>query len=469
MDIPLTALAEMLANAEANVAHVSDTARMVHLRKLADTSDERFFSALMEVTMRQDPHWRGYAFETMPGSQWRCHLIEARLEALRPFMADMREVATYGAGDRKRIFRVAGMPQRYKHNFARCIEYARLAIDIINTGEARSLFAHFGQYIRVEDGEHQPELRKALVETFKGLESNQADALVHQFGLYRSVSPPGVLILQRLGVVSGGSVLRLPSEREYREAVDFYEEVALATGKHYRYVEAIFASNFVWSRLDKMRWRARNGVCVGDGPECNVCAHASYCGKNGVAELQDARLGWLRQYADFYDQMAASGSMLGRLPEVAGEAVLLALQYDNAVFWQAPVVLPREEQLLAARASLVDIPVDALRAALARAAIGGLPEDEPLEACRPERWPVAEFVGRGVPCLLDRPPGMRLTGEGCALLAEYVRRGHTTVPLLAVNWREIADTMANDGQRATSKSCPDSRTEKLDPCSLGRQ
>ncbi|APA84075.2 hypothetical protein BJG93_00645 [Paraburkholderia sprentiae WSM5005] len=467
MDFSISALSEMLSNAERNVARVSDPVRMACLRKLADTSDRRFFSALVDVTMRQDSHWRGYAFETTPGSQWRCRVIEARLEALRPFMESMYEVATYGAVDRKRMLRVAGMPQRYKHNFARCVDYARIAIGIVDSGHASGLTAFFAQYVRLEDGKHQPEAQKALIDTFRGLGSDQADALVRQLGLYRCVSPPGVLVLQRLGVVSGGSLLRLPSERERSEAAVFYEKVAVATEKPYGYVEAIFASNFVWSLLDNIRWPGRRGTCIGDGPECNVCAHASYCRKSGVAEPPDTRVGWLCQYPAFYDQLAASDSVLGRLPRAAREAVLLALRHENATFWRAPVGLPIEAKLLPVRASLADVTVDALRAALARAASDSLPEHEPLEACLPETWSVAEFVGRGVPCLLESPPGMRLAGEGRELLAEYVRRGHTTVPLLAVNWRDVADTMANDGL-STSKTYPDSGTGELNPYSLDR-
>jgi hypothetical protein len=43
---------ELLANAEANVARVSDAVKLTHLQTLADTSDERYFRALMESTMR---------------------------------------------------------------------------------------------------------------------------------------------------------------------------------------------------------------------------------------------------------------------------------------------------------------------------------------------------------------------------------------------------------------------------------
>jgi hypothetical protein len=42
----------MLANAEANLARGSDAAKLEHLHKLADTSDQRYFVALMESTMR---------------------------------------------------------------------------------------------------------------------------------------------------------------------------------------------------------------------------------------------------------------------------------------------------------------------------------------------------------------------------------------------------------------------------------
>jgi hypothetical protein len=457
---------ELLGNAEANVARVSNAVKLAHhLQILADTSDERYFRALMESTMRHDPHWRGYTFESSLGSQWRCRVIGSRLNRLLPLMKDMRQVSMYCESDRKRIFRLAGIPQRFKYNFTRCVQFARTAVGIVSNTGVGSLHAFFSRFIRIDGGEQQPELHAALVGTFKGLDSDHADSLIRKLGLTCDVTPPGVLILQRLGVVSGGDTLRFPSEAECREAATFYDKTSVATGKPFRYVEAVFSSNFTWSRLDAMRWSSRKALCVGDGPACNICAHSSYCRKHGVAALLDGERGWLSQYPDFYGHLAGSGSTLGRLPGTAREAVLLALRHQNAIWWQAPVAMPREEQLLSVRALLVDIPVDAMREAYASRAATGLPIDHALEECMPETWPVGELVNRRVPCLLDNPPTVRLTGERGALLAEYVRRSHTTVPLLAVNWRDVADTMANDGL-STSKTYPDSGTEELNPYSL---
>lgn len=431
----------MLANAEANLARGSDTAKLEHLHKLADTSDQWYFVALMESTMRHDPHWRGYTFETSLGSQWRCRVIGSRLDRLLPLMKDMRQVSMYRESDRKRIFRLAGMPQRFKYNFTRCVQFARTAVDIVSNTSVGSLHAFFSRFIRINGGEQQPELQAALVGTFKGLDREHADSIIRELGLTCDVTPPGVLILQRLGVVSGGDTLRLPSEAECREAATFFGKVAVATGKPFGYVEAVFSSNFTWSRLDALRWSSRKALCVGDAPACNVCAHASYCAKNGVAELVETECGWLSQYSDFYGNLAGSGSTLGRLPSTASEAVLLALRHQNAIWWQAPVAMPREEKFSSARASLVDIPVDALPEAYARRAGTGLPVGHAPDECMSETWPVGELVGRRVPCLLDSPQTMRLAREGDALLAEYVRRGHATVPLLAVNWRDVADAM----------------------------
>jgi hypothetical protein len=355
-------------------------------------------------------------------------------------MKDMRQVSMYCESDRKRIFRLAGMPQRYKYNFARCVQFARTAVDIVSNRGVASLHAFFRQFISVDGGDQQRKLHAALVGTFKGLDSEQADSLIRKLGLTYDVTPPGVLILQRLGVVSGGGTLRLPSEAECREAATFYDKVSVATGKPFCYVEAVFSSNFTWSRLDAMRWSSRKALCVGDGPACHICAHASYCRKNGVGALLDGERGWLSQYPDFYGHLAGS-SILGRLSSTASEAVLLALRHQNAIWWQAPVAMPREELLFSVRASLVDIPVDALREVYARRADTGLPVDHALEECMPETWPVGELVERRVPCLLGSPPTMFLEGEGDALLAEYVRRGHATVPLLAVNWRDVADAV----------------------------
>lgn len=441
MVISTLELSEMLANAEANFARGSDTAKLEHLHKLADTSDQRYFVALMESTMRHDPHWRGYTFETSLGSQWRCRVIGSRLDRLLPLMKDMRQVSMYCESDRKRIFRLAGMPQRFKYNFTRCVQFARTAVDIVSNTGVGSLHAFFSRFIRIDGGEQQPELHAALVRTFKGLDSDHADSLIRKLGLTCHVTPPGVLILQRLGMVSGGDTLRLPSKAECREAATFYDKVSVATGKPFGYVEAVFSSNFTWSRLDALRWSSRKALCVGDAPACNVCAHAGYCAKNGVAELVETECSWLSQYSDFYGNLAGSGSTLGRLPSTASEAVLLALRHQNAIWWQAPVAMPREEKFSSARASLVDIPVDALPEAYARRAGTGLPVGHALEECMSETWPVGELVGRRVPCLLDSPQTMRLAGEGDALLAEYVRRGHATVPLLAVNWRDVADAV----------------------------
>jgi len=434
-------LGKLFADAEANVMRTSDVARLAYLRSLADTSDERYFLALMESTMRQDPQWRGHSFETTLGSQWRCRVIGSRLDRLLPLMKDMRQVSMYCESDRKRIFRLAGMPQRFKYNFTRCVQFARTAVDICSNVGVGSLHAFFSRFLRIEGGEQQPEMHAALVGTFKGLDSDHADSLIRELGLSCDVTPPGVLILQRLGVVSGGGTLRLPSEAECREAATFYDKVSVATGKPFRYLEAVFSSNFTWSRLDAMRWSSRKALCVGDGPACNICAHANYCRKNGVAALCDDERGWLSQYPDFYGHLAGGGSTLGRLPSAASEAVMLALRHQNDIWWRAPVAMPREEKLFSVHASLVDIPVDALREVYARRADTGLPVDHALEECMPETWPVGELVERRVPCLLESPPTMLLEGEGNALLAEYVRRGHAKVPLLAVNWRDVADAV----------------------------
>lgn len=66
-----------------------------------------------------------------------------------------------------------------------------------------------------------------------------------------------------------------------------------------------------------------------------------------------------------------------------------------------------------------------------------------LKDCMPETWRVGELVEQRVPCLPVSPPTARVAGEGDALLAEYVRPGEATVPLLAVNWRDVADAMDN--------------------------
>jgi hypothetical protein len=298
---------ELLGNAEANVARVSNAVKLAHhLQILADTSDERYFRALMESTMRHDPHWRGYTFESSLGSQWRCRVIGSRLNRLLPLMKDMRQVSMYCESDRKRIFRLAGIPQRFKYNFTRCVQFARTAVGIVSNTGVGSLHAFFSRFIRIDGGEQQPELHAALVGTFKGLDSDHADSLIRKLGLTCDVTPPGVLILQRLGVVSGGDTLRFPSEAECREAATFYDKTSVATGKPFRYVEAVFSSNFTWSRLDAMRWSSRKALCVGDGPACNICAHSSYCRKHGVAALLDGERGWLSQYPDFYGHLAAA-------------------------------------------------------------------------------------------------------------------------------------------------------------------
>lgn len=432
---------QLLANAELNVARVSDAAKLVYLQELADTSDQRYFVALMETTMRQDPHWRGYTFETSLGSQWRCRVIESRLERLLPFMKDMRQVSMYCESDRKRIFRLTGVPQRFKYNFTRCVQFARTAVDVVSNTGVGSLHAFLGQFIRVDCGGEQPELLGALMGTFKGLDRDHADSLIRKLGLTCDVTPPGVFILQRLGMVSGGGTLRLPSEAECREAAAFYEKVSVATGKPFGYVEAVFSSNFTWSSLDALRLPTWNALCVGDGPACDICAHTSYCRKTGVAELLDGADGWLSQYPDFRARLAGGRSTLGGLPDTATEAVLAALRQDNAIWWKAPVAAPRKERLMSVRASLADIAVDRLCETYTPRASDGVLEADVLDDCMPETWPLGELVERRVPCVLGSPPIAQLAGEGGTLLGEYVRRGHASVPLLAVNWKDVADAV----------------------------
>jgi hypothetical protein len=434
-------LSEMLANAKANVARVSDAAKLAYLRKLDDTSDERYFVALMESAFRQDPHWRGYAFETSLGSQWRCRIIESRMNRLLPLMTDMYQVASYSESDCKRIFRLAGMPQRYKYNFVRCIQFARTAVDIVSDPEFGSLHAFFERLVRVDGGWQQPVLHATLLGTFKGLGRGAAEAFVVNVGLCRGANPHGVLILQRLGVVSGGAAVRLPSDAECHEAAVFYQRVSAGTGRPFRFVEAVFSSNFAWSRFEAIRWPSRKAVCFGDGPACNICTHAIYCAKNGIVDLIDSELGWLSLYPDFRAWLVGGCSTLGRMPGVAIEAVLSAFRHENYIFWQRPVSVPREEQLLSVGASLAYVPVDALREAYERRASGYFLEARTLEDWMPETWSVGELVERQVPCLLDIPPSPLYAGEGDALLAEYIRRGHATVPLLAVNWQDVADAV----------------------------
>jgi hypothetical protein len=437
-------LPEMLANAETNIARTIEPAGLTRLHKRRDTSDEHYFLALIESVFRWDPLRYQQPGQPQLGDHWRDHIDRSRWDALSPYFKDMYQVATYERRDRRRIFRDAALPQRFKYHFEHCVRLARKAIDIVSDPEFGSLHAFFERFVRLDGGWEQPVLRAALQETFGSIVS--CHRFISEAGLSRSVSPGGVRILQRLGIVSIDDSQRFPSETESQHAAVFYQDVASATGHPFGYVEAAFAANCASSRYFAQKryfWLGPTAVCFDDGPKCDICAHADHCLKRGVEELvRDRNYGWLSLYPHFHTQLVAERTTLGRLPDAAIDAVLLCISSENAFDWHKPLPVPSRDDLGGIRASLAYVSADILRDIWHRWASEVFPEARTLDDYARELGPVGELVDHRVPCLLAMLGWSPFAGNGDALLAEYLRRGYASVPVLAIDWAQLGDVVS---------------------------
>jgi hypothetical protein len=110
--------------------------------------------------------------------------------------------------------------------------------------------------------------------------------------------------------------------------------------------------------------------------------------------------------------------------------------------------------LKSARAALVTLPATVVQGAWKRWADERFPEDSALLTRRDypaEFWPVENLADSRLPCVLEFPPIRFFAGHGDALLAEYIRRGEDTIPLLAVDWEQVADIIEDKESGITAR------------------
>ena len=105
--------------------------------------------------------------------------------------------------------------------------------------------------------------------------------------------------------------------------------------------------------------------------------------------------------------------------------------------------MPEPEHMKPVRAALVVLPTRVLLDAWTKSAeeryqnedISWLAQrDYPAEF-----WPSDSLVDRKLPCVLDFPHRGFFAGHGAALLEQYVRCGERVIPLLAVDWEQVAE------------------------------
>lgn len=459
----------LLLSAEANVASLPRAHHLRrYLRRLADKSDHRYFTAIVDAVFDVDPALLQKPFEPPLGGQWR-HVLQARRkERMSPFLQDMREVAQYRDRDWRSIFRLAGMPRRFKYNALLCSRLARAALKIVNGTGSAGLHGFFERFIEAGGGREQPLLRAALLQALPGV---RLDAVIDGLGISR---PPGladVVVLGRLGIVSSVSnvadcngQLTTPCACACEEATAFYRDVAKATGQTFEYVAAVFRASFAWSRFDKSNPGTFGAaVCFADGPKCEACAHDPYCQKRGVEALTRNRdSGWLTLYPALHDDLFNARSTLGELPRVATDAVLSCLRFERAIAQWADFRIPEPVRLKPVRAALVRLPVAALQEASTKWAEQRYPGDDLALLKRrdypAEFWPSERLADQKLPCVLDAPHRCFFAGHGYALLEEYVRRGEAFIPLLAVDWEQVADICERDEENVVRQQPPATAT-----------
>jgi hypothetical protein len=88
------------------------------------------------------------------------------------------------------------------------------------------------------------------------------------------------------------------------------------------------------------------------------------------------------------------------------------------------------------------VSADILRDIWHRWASEVFPEARTLDDYARELGPVGELVDHRVPCLLAMLGWSPFAGNGDALLAEYLRRGYASVPVLAIDWAQLGDVVS---------------------------
>ncbi|WP_146055302.1 hypothetical protein [Paraburkholderia eburnea] len=351
-------------------------------------------------------------------------------------------MAEYQRRDWKLIFRIVGMPRRYKYNAMLCSRLARDALNIVGDPEFGCLHAFFERFIEPGAGWEQSSLRSALLEAFPGL---YPDSLIQSLGISHPVGLADLVILKRMGiVVDKNSQLKNPSRSACQQAVLFYRDIAAKTGQTFEYVAAVFRASFAWSRFDTRSFSIyRAAVCFAYGPRCQACSHVSYCQKRDIEPLTHDRANrWLSLYPEFQHHFCNLRSTLGQLPHSATDAAVWCLRFETAFHERPGFRIPDPECLKSVRAALVTLPATALQEAWRRWADERFPQDSPLLIRRDypaEFWPVDSLADSKLPCVLEFSPFRFFAGHGDLLLAEYIRRGETTIPLLAVDWEQVAD------------------------------
>jgi hypothetical protein len=432
MDIAIT---EVFHSAEKNFRDRADADWLATAEKLDDISNERYFEVLMRKTALEDPVLQRQPIRSPLGSSWRWRLHDERMEELLPALSNPLEVARYTHADVRRLRQACGIPARFQRSLLRAVEHAAVFAEIVRTSSGGLFHCFVAPTISIEGGEEQPVLAKQLRGAFKGLSDGGVRGLTREMHLDRSIRPPGVILLQTIGLVDGHNIGQQPPDDAYLQAIQICEAIAAQSGHTYAYVEFILSANFTWSHMDVARFPlSRHAVCSFDNPLCDICAHSTYCQRLGLEELVFNReQGWLESYAPTWRFDVSDIVPLGYLPGLAAEAVWQSIDDDNSLWSRTDTLRIPASDAPNIRAVLTEMPLSEVRSRIGESQYGS--EYANIVAGAPGD------AERNVP-LLAGQFGEEFHGfRGHALLDAYEAQGCETVPLLAVDWGQVGNLL----------------------------
>jgi hypothetical protein len=428
MDIAIT---EVFHSAEKNFRYRADADGLARAEKLDDISNERYFEVLMRKTALEDPVLQRQPIRSPLGSSWRWRLHDERMEELLPALSNPLEVARYTRADVRRLRQACGIPARFQRSLLRAVEHAAVFAEIVRTSSGGLFHSFVAPTISIEGGEEQPVLAEQLRGAFNGLSDGGVQGLTREMHLDRLIRPPGVILLQTIGLVDGHNIGQQPPDDAYLQAIQICEAIAAQSGHTYAYVEFILSANFTWSHMDVTRFPlSRHAVCSFDNPQCNVCAHSPYCERRGLKKLvSDRAHGWLESYAPTWRFDVNDIVPFGYLPGLAAEAVWQSIDDDNSLWSRTDTLHIPASDMPNIRAVLTETPLSEVRSRIGESQYGS--EDANIVARAPGD------AERSVP-LLAGQFGKEFHGlRGHALLDAYEAQGRGTVPLLAVDWGQV--------------------------------
>jgi hypothetical protein len=437
-------LAIIVSNAEANLRLMPNPLLDQRLREVADTSDTHYFRLLIESVCMTEPVSLPGPVLPPPGSQWYWAVRNQRLGSIVSVLGDMRRVSVLTPRDLKKIYRQAGVPSRYRHNWQTCIDVAKFAVAVCDDPEFGSLACFFTRHISLSDGDRQVMLREAIRARCKSVPDASLDHFIGKAGLGRDASRWAVLALHRLGLIT--SDLSRPVDGEIRkDAVAVLAAMADASGRPYRYVQEVLQRGVGFSALWDLTARD-SAICFHDLQRCDICRHQGYCRRTGcLEEGPNKRAGWLDLYPDYRRELAENVATFGVLPDTSVEAVLATIAFSNALWWRSEPVCVSASALRDIAASLACVPTDVLIERCRSRVAGCFAESANWYGyvTEAERSRAEDLASRNVPCILEQaftfenPRENPVVPEAFLLLDTYWRQGRAEVPVLAVDWGSI--------------------------------